>query len=74
MAEARAPRLGFHMLVLVGMSERRAFREGVVTAKFWRWGRSNGVGLERVPSLLYLTGLPWAECESCNMGCEPQEG
>lgn len=39
MAAARAPKLGFHMLVLVGMSERRAFREGVVTAKLWGWGR-----------------------------------
>lgn len=37
--EARAPRLGFSVLVLVGMPERRAFREGVIPAKFGGWGR-----------------------------------
>lgn len=37
--EARTPRLGFYMLVLVGMSERRAFREGIILAKFWRVGQ-----------------------------------
>lgn len=27
----------------------------------------------RVTFLLYLPGLPWAGCENCEMGGEPQE-